>query len=52
MMRPLRRKGPSADVHWDKNVVLCDILFRRPPEDPPDGVGDADCAARARTLVV
>ena len=22
MMRPLRRKGPSADVLWDKNVVL------------------------------
>jgi hypothetical protein len=22
MMRPLRREGPSADVLWDKNVVL------------------------------
>jgi integrase len=22
MMRPLRRKGPSADVLWDRNVVL------------------------------
>ena len=22
MMRPLRRKGRSADVLWDKNVVL------------------------------
>ena len=22
MMRPLRRKGPSADVLWEKNVVL------------------------------
>jgi hypothetical protein len=22
MMRPLRREGPSADVLWEKNVVL------------------------------
>src|SRR3569832_2246784 len=33
MMRPLRRKGPSADVLWEKNVVLARRSQTRGDED-------------------